>query len=181
MIGRQSTPRRNSAAAFRDAPGDDPQAERAPTCAFCDRPPTAYCRRCGRGYCPAHGKAFCQLCSDPSAALPSPQLFQVALWGLPVCFVLGLIVFFAAPRLPGERAAPSRPSAAVATSPTLLPTTSATPAGRVYAVQQGDTLQSIATKNGTTIEAIQQLNPGLTAANLPIGQVLRLPPATPTP
>jgi hypothetical protein len=152
--------------------------EHEPSCSFCDRPPTSYCRRCGRAYCPAHGGAFCQECSNPASALPSPGLFQVVLFGLPACALIGLVFLFTTPRLPGEQPAQARPAAAVFGPATLTPA-SATPAGRVYAVQQGDTLQSIATKNGTTVQAIQQLNPGITADNLPVGQLLHLPSATP--
>ncbi len=152
--------------------------EHEPTCSFCDRPPAAYCRRCGRAYCPAHGGAFCQECSAPASAVPSPRLFQVVLFGLPAFAVLGLFFLFASPSLPGDhRALP--PPAATVLGPISLATATSTPAPRLYVIQQGDTLQSIATRNSTTVPAIQQLNPNLSADNLPVGQILKLPPATP--
>ncbi|RKQ34324.1 LysM peptidoglycan-binding domain-containing protein [Oceanobacillus halophilus] len=43
-----------------------------------------------------------------------------------------------------------------------------------YRVSAGDTLYKIATKNGTTVEAIKQAN-GLTSNNLQIGQTLTIP------
>jgi hypothetical protein len=152
--------------------------EHEPTCAFCDRPPAAYCRRCGRGYCPAHGGAFCQECSVPASALPSPRLFQAVLFGLPVFAAIGLFFLFTSPSLPGDHPAPSQATATIF-GPSSLPPATATPAVRTYFIQQGDTLQSIATRYSTTVQEIEQLNPGLTADNLPVGQAVRIPPATP--
>lgn len=61
-------------------------------------------------------------------------------------------------------------------SPTVNATS--TPGGeRSYTVQAGDTLSGIAAKFGTTVEAIQALNPGVSANSLQIGAVLRIPPA----
>jgi hypothetical protein len=161
-----------------------------PTCAFCEQPPTAYCRRCGRPYCDAHGGAFCHVCLDPAASLPSPRLFQVALWGLPICAALGLWFLFATPRLPGERpAGPSESTASQLGGATSVPLTatrastpssSATAATRNYTVKAGDTLQSVANANSTTVQAIEQLNPTVDANNLQVGQVLHLPSTTPT-
>ena len=58
------------------------------------------------------------------------------------------------------------PSAAV--SPTAA-------AAKTYTVKAGETLGGIATANGTTVEAILALNPGVTPETLPIGAVLKLP------
>jgi LysM repeat protein len=43
-------------------------------------------------------------------------------------------------------------------------------------VQAGDTLEAIALRQGTTVEALQQANPGIQPLQLQVGQVLRLPP-----
>jgi len=180
MSERETAPRRDSAAALPTPNDENSTVKQAPACSFCDRPATATCRRCGRQYCPAHGGAFCQECSDPASALPSPRLFRAVLLGLPVFALAGVVLLFAAPRLPGEYAAPA-PATATVFGPGSLPSATATPAGRIYAVQRGDTLQSIATRNGTTVAAILQLNPGITPDNLPVGQILRLPAPTPTP
>lgn len=45
---------------------------------------------------------------------------------------------------------------------------------RVYRVQPGDSLYSLARKNGTTVEALQQLN-GLQGSVLRAGQAIQLP------
>jgi len=49
-----------------------------------------------------------------------------------------------------------------------------------HTVQQGETLFSIARRYGTTVETLMRIN-GLDRPNLEVGQVLRLPPPTPSP
>ena len=44
------------------------------------------------------------------------------------------------------------------------------------AIEPGDTLESLALRHGTTVTALQQLNPGLNPLALAIGRRLRLPP-----
>jgi LysM repeat protein len=48
------------------------------------------------------------------------------------------------------------------------------PSQQTYTVQQGDTLNLIAIRFGTTVEAIQAAN-GLTGTEIDIGQVLIIP------
>ncbi|CAG8979829.1 hypothetical protein HYALB_00002601 [Hymenoscyphus albidus] len=43
-----------------------------------------------------------------------------------------------------------------------------------YTVQSGDTFASIATKNGTTIDALEKANPGVKPTALAVGQVINL-------
>ena len=51
-----------------------------------------------------------------------------------------------------------------------------------YTIRPGDTLYVIAINNGTTVEAIMAINPGINPNNLQIGQVICIPTmATPTP
>ncbi|MCL4242034.1 MAG: LysM peptidoglycan-binding domain-containing protein [Dehalococcoidia bacterium] len=58
-------------------------------------------------------------------------------------------------------------------SPTAAAT--ATPGPRTYVVQSGDTLSSIAAENGTTVDEIVGLNPGLEPNTLQVGAEIRLP------
>jgi len=48
--------------------------------------------------------------------------------------------------------------------------------GMAYAIQAGDTLSSIARKNGVTIEDLQAGNPDINPATLKIGQLIFVPP-----
>ena len=50
----------------------------------------------------------------------------------------------------------------------------ATTAGTFYRVQAGDTLESIAAGNGTTVEQLLELNPGIDPVALRIGQRIRV-------
>jgi LysM repeat protein len=54
------------------------------------------------------------------------------------------------------------------------PTTVA-PAVNTYTVASGDTLGSIAAKEGTTVDELTQLNPGVDPTNLQIGDRIRVP------
>jgi LysM repeat protein len=45
---------------------------------------------------------------------------------------------------------------------------------RTYTVQSGDTLASIATKTGTTVARLEQLNPGINPTALRIGEKIRV-------
>ncbi|HML98407.1 MAG TPA: LysM domain-containing protein [Tepidiformaceae bacterium] len=69
------------------------------------------------------------------------------------------------------------PSPPTPPSPAGSPTAAATPpAGpRTYVVRAGDTLSSIAAENGTTVDAIVALNPGLDPNTLPVGEEIQLP------
>lgn len=51
----------------------------------------------------------------------------------------------------------------------------ATGATHEYAIQKGDMLASIAKKNGVTLKALQDANPGLNALRLQIGQKIQIP------
>jgi LysM repeat protein len=45
---------------------------------------------------------------------------------------------------------------------------------RTYRVQSGDTFESIARKNGTTVARLEQLNPGVDPTALQVGQKIRV-------
>jgi LysM repeat protein len=45
---------------------------------------------------------------------------------------------------------------------------------RTYTVQSGDTFESIARKNGTTVARLEQLNPGVDPTALQVGQKIRV-------
>ena len=73
---------------------------------------------------------------------------------------------------PPASAAPSAPASAPVPSPT--PVVTPAPSQRTYVVQQGDTLNDIAQRFGTTAAAIKAAN-GLTSDTINVGQVLIIP------
>jgi LysM repeat protein len=48
------------------------------------------------------------------------------------------------------------------------------PHARTYTIQSGDTLASIATKTGTTVTRLEQLNPGIDPTALRVGETIRV-------
>jgi LysM repeat protein len=76
------------------------------------------------------------------------------------------------------------PSTRPGTTPTVTTTapqtetetteTTGTTARQFYRVQAGDTLESIASRNGTTVERLLELNPGIDPVALRIGQRIRV-------
>ena len=53
-------------------------------------------------------------------------------------------------------------------------TTATTAGGEFYRVREGDTLESIASRSGTTVEELLELNPGIDPVALRIGQRIRV-------
>jgi LysM repeat protein len=156
-----------------------------PSCSYCDRPAESHCRRCGRDYCALHGDDLCLSCSESRSVTPSGRLFRAVLAGFGACIVVGVWMLVASPRLPGEAAVgpksqsltsaptPARSALPVPSSaPSVSPTAAAT---RAYTVQSGDTVASIAQAIGVSPGSIVQLNPGIDANNLQIGQTMLLP------
>jgi LysM repeat protein len=45
---------------------------------------------------------------------------------------------------------------------------------KTYTVQSGDTFESIATKTGTTVARLEQLNPGVDPTTLRVGEKIRV-------
>jgi LysM repeat protein len=50
--------------------------------------------------------------------------------------------------------------------------------GGTYTIQAGDTFSSIAAEIGTSVEALEAVNPGVNPDDLQVGQVINLPPGT---
>ena len=48
------------------------------------------------------------------------------------------------------------------------------PVARMYTIQTGDTLASIAAKTGTTVARLEQLNPGVAPTALRVGEKIRV-------
>jgi LysM repeat protein len=93
----------------------------------------------------------------------------------PAPIASGLAVASAAPRsTPVPTVAPT---AAATVAPTIAPTIRPTtpPTYPTYTVKSGDTLSEIASKYGTTVGAIADLNGITDPARLKIGQVLKIP------
>lgn len=65
---------------------------------------------------------------------------------------------------------------AVATSTATTETTSSPPPGleQFHIVREGDTLATIAEENGTTVERLLELNPGIDPVALPVGARIRV-------
>lgn len=176
-----------------------------PRCHYCDRLAEEECPACGRLFCAEHGEDVCLRCLAPESATPSAAVYRGSLLALAVATLVTIFLIVRPPASKGSEGtvrtvatatpafaatatptragqATPRPSAtasAPATTTRASATASATtPAGqRSYTVQAGDTLDAIARRFGTTVEAILALNPGVTAETLPIGAVLVIPPA----
>ncbi|MFQ5859779.1 MAG: LysM domain-containing protein [Anaerolineae bacterium] len=66
-------------------------------------------------------------------------------------------------------------------TPTATPTATPTPEFIIYTIQAGDNFSSIALRFGTSVAAIEAVNPGVSSTNLQIGQEIRIPVAAITP
>ena len=64
--------------------------------------------------------------------------------------------------------------------PVLTPTTAPSPTPIEYTIQTGDTIWTIAARNGFTIDELLTLNPDIRPESIQIGQIVRLP-TLPTP
>ena len=72
----------------------------------------------------------------------------------------------------------SRPAVvplATTTTPRQVVTQTATASGGTYTIASGDTLATIAAKQGTTVDALLAANPDVDPTNLQIGQEIALP------
>jgi LysM repeat protein len=58
------------------------------------------------------------------------------------------------------------------------PTTTSTGVTHEYTIAKGDMLGSIAKKNGVTLKALQEANPGVNATRLQVGQKIQIPAAS---
>lgn len=175
-----------------------------PNCHYCDREAESECPTCGRLYCEEHGEDVCLRCMAPESAVPSATVYRGSVVALVVASFVALFLLVRPPEskssadsgrtlatatsATGATATPTRPGS----SPTRTgsPPASATPVGspvpgtpgaspstakKTYTVRAGDTLSGIASENGTTVDAILALNPGLTPQALAIGALITLP------
>lgn len=141
-------------------------------CYACDNQATRQCRRCSRVYCELHGGDVCAECLRPTSALPSFNLYRGSLLVLLVGTAIALWLLVRPPGessspdvvlaqfTPTQVIATLQPTATAtppvtATPATRTPTTrtpgpggtpraTATVEPRIYIVQDGDTLSSIA-------------------------------------
>jgi|SRR5215210_2820552 len=79
----------------------------------------------------------------------------------------------------GDSAAPATVTVTTTADTTPAPsattgTTTTKRRGKLYRVQTGDTLESIAEDHGTTVEALLELNPGIDPVALRVGQRIRV-------
>ncbi len=137
-------------------------------CYACSNQATRQCRRCARVYCELHGGDLCAECLSPSSSLPSFNLYRGSLLALLIGSAIALwlivrppgsgngnevIIANVSPSPVVTRSATSTPRAtqtpgtpgAAQTPPASVPTVATeTPAQRIYIVQDGDNLLSIA-------------------------------------
>ena len=166
-------------------------------CHYCTRPAERECPQCGRLFCGIHGEDVCLRCLAPEAATPSALVYRGSLLALAIGTLVTIFLLVRPPRSDaGEDTVRTLPTATSAVSATATPTrpASRTPgvtttaaatqppsptgsANRSYTIREGDSLSSIAAAQGTTVEAIQALNPGVTPGSLQPGATLILPPS----
>jgi LysM repeat protein len=69
---------------------------------------------------------------------------------------------------------PTGTTTAVTQTHRTTTTTATTTAARYYTIQSGDTLGSVAIKEGTTVDELLRLNPGVDPEALRVGQRIRV-------
>ena len=69
------------------------------------------------------------------------------------------------------------PAANIEGQTVQIPLSGLCPNGFLYTIQPGDTFFLLAQRFGTTVQAIQQANPGVNPNNLQVGQVICIPTA----
>jgi LysM repeat protein len=107
---------------------------------------------------------------------------DVARYAAPAAFLLAvtILVWLVHAGLSGGKttppAVPVSTAAATTSASTTTPAASAptTPAKQFYTIQAGDTFGVVAAKFGTTVEALQALNPDTSSNSLTIGQKIRV-------
>jgi LysM repeat protein len=73
--------------------------------------------------------------------------------------------------------ATQRPPATRSVDTTTEPTTTRRPrpVTRTYTIREGDTFETIASEQGTTVERLQALNPDVDLNSLQVGQTIKVP------
>lgn len=123
------------------------------------------------------------------ARLQLPTRGQLARFGAPAAFLLGVTVAVLLVRAGLADSGGSAPATTPTTVATTLPETTATTAtietsptttttpedeARFYTIERGDTLATVAANFGTTVEQLLTLNPGVDPTELRIGQRIRV-------
>jgi LysM repeat protein len=116
--------------------------------------------------------------------LRPPTRAELARFGAPAAFLAGVTVAvllvragLSAPEEATTRLAPTTTRPATTAEPaTRRTTTRATTAeeAEYYTVEAGDTFGTIADRFGTTVEELEELNPGVDTTSLRIGQRIRV-------
>lgn len=112
---------------------------------------------------------------------------RLARYAAPAVFLLGVTVAVLLIRSGLGGGAPSttalgpvtHPSTAQVAPPPTAPTASSTrtstaAGAQYYTVRRGDTYGAIAAREGTTVAALEQLNPGVSSNALQVGQKIRV-------
>lgn len=102
---------------------------------------------------------------------------RITRWAAPVAFLaaitIGALVVRAGFQQGGNHRAKS-PTTTVTSKTKKKPAQRHKGQHKTYTIQSGDTLASIATKSGTTVAKLMQLNPGIDPAALQVGQTIRV-------
>jgi LysM repeat protein len=117
--------------------------------------------------------------------LRPPTRAELARFGAPAAFLAGVTVAVLLVRAglsaPGEATTTlatttTRPATTAERATTRRTTTRATTAGEAeyYTVEAGDTFGTIADRFETTVEELEELNPGVDTTSLRIGQRIRV-------
>jgi LysM repeat protein len=103
---------------------------------------------------------------------------QWRVWGpriaAPAAFLLAVTAGVLAVRSAGDGEPATPPAATTTRLPSAPPPSPETPE-RFHIVREGDTLATIAEANGTTVERLLELNPGVDPVALPVGARIRVP------
>jgi LysM repeat protein len=110
-----------------------------------------------------------------------PRRNDLVRWGAPAAFLVALTIAVLLIRagLSHDSGATTTPTVAVPTmttkqKPIRATTTTRASAAQYVTVQSGDTYGSIATANGTSVQQLEALNPGVSATALIVGQKIRV-------
>jgi LysM repeat protein len=99
-------------------------------------------------------------------------------WGpriaAPAAFLLAVTAGVLAARSAAD-GEPSPPAVTTTRFPVSPPPPSPETPARFHVVRGGDTLATIAEANGTTVERLLELNPGIDPVALPVGARIRVP------
>jgi LysM repeat protein len=103
---------------------------------------------------------------------------RITRWAAPVAFLaavtIGALVVRAGFQQGGNHRANSPTTTVTSKTKKKKPAQRHQGRHKTYTIQSGDTLASIATKTGTTVARLMQLNPGIDPAALQVGQTIRV-------